>query len=375
MDPADAAGAAILRVAHEILGKTPWRGSFGALANEWRRASPSPLTRSKKRPAEAVPSRAATARDRLAPARSRAGVVGRRAPGESGLARAPGALERGPPRRRLCAGSAGRLPIYPRPGRPPAPGRPPGTADGGAGRSLLRPRRRRIPCVTRRRTISQPRPQRSLHARFPARLGGRSEPRRRDEPGATTGGPSPRRTGDGAAQRSSARPVERRSGRRGPAHRPGTGDRLGVAFPRGDGPGRARPGRASADNLGLAFALTVHKAQGSEYDRVALVLPASDGIAVDRERSSTPPSPARATASSSSAIWTCSQRRPAASCTRPWFSGEAGCGDSSAPGQLPCLAARRLTCSAWMAARRTPRPPPGPLMVICLAANARSRSA
>ena len=36
-------------------------------------------------------------------------------------------------------------------------------------------------------------------------------------------------------------------------------------------------------DLGLAFALTVHKAQGSEYDRVALVLPEIDVPLLTRE--------------------------------------------------------------------------------------------
>ncbi|HEY8927498.1 MAG TPA: AAA family ATPase, partial [Polyangia bacterium] len=38
-----------------------------------------------------------------------------------------------------------------------------------------------------------------------------------------------------------------------------------------------------ADNVALAFALTVHKSQGSEYDRVALILPPVDGPLLTRE--------------------------------------------------------------------------------------------
>jgi len=38
-----------------------------------------------------------------------------------------------------------------------------------------------------------------------------------------------------------------------------------------------------ADNVALAFALTVHKAQGSEYERVALILPSVDGPLLTRE--------------------------------------------------------------------------------------------
>jgi len=38
-----------------------------------------------------------------------------------------------------------------------------------------------------------------------------------------------------------------------------------------------------ADNVALAFALTVHKSQGSEYERVALILPAVDGPLLTRE--------------------------------------------------------------------------------------------
>jgi len=62
----------------------------------------------------------------------------------------------------------------------------------------------------------------------------------------------------------------------------GAGDPLGVAFARGDGPLVYGLGEL-ADNIGLGYALTVHKAQGSEYDRVALVLPASDGPLLTRE--------------------------------------------------------------------------------------------
>ena len=61
---------------------------------------------------------------------------------------------------------------------------------------------------------------------------------------------------------------------------PGSG--LGVAF--------ARAGRIVVhaldeltDNLELAFALTVHKAQGSEYERIGVVLPSTDGPLLSRE--------------------------------------------------------------------------------------------
>ncbi|HEY0715450.1 MAG TPA: helicase C-terminal domain-containing protein, partial [Polyangia bacterium] len=37
------------------------------------------------------------------------------------------------------------------------------------------------------------------------------------------------------------------------------------------------------DSLGLAFALTVHKAQGSEYDEVALVLPETPSPLLTRD--------------------------------------------------------------------------------------------
>jgi len=38
-----------------------------------------------------------------------------------------------------------------------------------------------------------------------------------------------------------------------------------------------------ADNVALAFALTVHKAQGSEYERVGLILPSVDVVLLTRE--------------------------------------------------------------------------------------------
>jgi len=60
------------------------------------------------------------------------------------------------------------------------------------------------------------------------------------------------------------------------------GDPLGVAFARADGIVIHGLGEL-ADNVGLGYALTVHKAQGSEYDRVALVLPAGDGPLLTRE--------------------------------------------------------------------------------------------
>jgi exodeoxyribonuclease V alpha subunit len=60
------------------------------------------------------------------------------------------------------------------------------------------------------------------------------------------------------------------------------GSRLGVAFARGDG-FVVHALDAIAGELALAFALTVHKAQGSEYDRVALVLPDVDVPLLTRE--------------------------------------------------------------------------------------------
>ena len=59
------------------------------------------------------------------------------------------------------------------------------------------------------------------------------------------------------------------------------GDELVAAFPRGDGfvtfPLDALP------ELTPAFAMTVHKAQGSEFDHVALVLPETDMPLLTRE--------------------------------------------------------------------------------------------
>jgi len=62
----------------------------------------------------------------------------------------------------------------------------------------------------------------------------------------------------------------------------GGGDPLAVAFSRGDGLVVYGLGELG-DNVGLGYAQTVHKAQGSEYDRVALVLPAGDGPLLTRE--------------------------------------------------------------------------------------------
>jgi len=62
----------------------------------------------------------------------------------------------------------------------------------------------------------------------------------------------------------------------------GAGDPLGVAFARGDDVVVHGLGEL-ADNIGLGYASTVHKAQGSEYDRVALILPAGDGPLLTRE--------------------------------------------------------------------------------------------
>ncbi|HEX2658841.1 MAG TPA: AAA family ATPase [Polyangia bacterium] len=57
---------------------------------------------------------------------------------------------------------------------------------------------------------------------------------------------------------------------------------LGVAFARS---GRIvlHPLDEVADNVELAFALTVHKAQGSEYDRIVVLLPSTDGPLLSRE--------------------------------------------------------------------------------------------
>ena len=60
------------------------------------------------------------------------------------------------------------------------------------------------------------------------------------------------------------------------------GDTLGVAFARASGI-VVHPLAALAADLDRAFALTVHKAQGSEYDRIALVLPHPDLPAPSRE--------------------------------------------------------------------------------------------
>jgi len=56
----------------------------------------------------------------------------------------------------------------------------------------------------------------------------------------------------------------------------------GVAFARA---GRIvlHPLDELTDNIELAFALTVHKAQGSEYDRIAVLLPSTDGPLLSRE--------------------------------------------------------------------------------------------
>ncbi|HEY4185050.1 MAG TPA: AAA family ATPase [Polyangia bacterium] len=59
-------------------------------------------------------------------------------------------------------------------------------------------------------------------------------------------------------------------------------DALGVVFARTDGL-VIHALAEIADNVGLGFALTVHKAQGSEYDLVALVLPTGDSPLLTRE--------------------------------------------------------------------------------------------
>lgn len=56
----------------------------------------------------------------------------------------------------------------------------------------------------------------------------------------------------------------------------------GVAFARGDGLVVHLLDEV-ADNVALAFALTVHKSQGSEFQQVALVLPTVDGPLLSRE--------------------------------------------------------------------------------------------
>src|SRR4029079_15802299 len=60
------------------------------------------------------------------------------------------------------------------------------------------------------------------------------------------------------------------------------GEHLGVAFARGDAVQVHRLDDLAA-HLAPAFALTVHKAQGSEYERVALVLPETDVPLLSRE--------------------------------------------------------------------------------------------
>jgi exodeoxyribonuclease V alpha subunit len=59
-------------------------------------------------------------------------------------------------------------------------------------------------------------------------------------------------------------------------------DGLAVAFERSDGI-IAHPIEELGSEIGLAFALTVHKAQGSEYDRVALILPEVDVPLLSRD--------------------------------------------------------------------------------------------
>lgn len=64
---------------------------------------------------------------------------------------------------------------------------------------------------------------------------------------------------------------------------PGT-TRIRIAFARDDGSGGVRwiaPGRLA--NIETVYALTVHKAQGSEFDRVVLVLPERGGPILTRE--------------------------------------------------------------------------------------------
>lgn len=66
------------------------------------------------------------------------------------------------------------------------------------------------------------------------------------------------------------------------ASRDGAAPRLEVAFPRPGGP-VLFPLEAVQAGLEHAYALTVHKAQGSEYDHVALVLPEQDHPLLTRE--------------------------------------------------------------------------------------------
>ncbi|MEZ4464369.1 MAG: AAA family ATPase [bacterium] len=61
------------------------------------------------------------------------------------------------------------------------------------------------------------------------------------------------------------------------------GRRRMAVFPRAGGGFRAFPLDALASHLELAYALTVHKAQGSEYDEVALLLPEEDLPLLSRE--------------------------------------------------------------------------------------------
>jgi exodeoxyribonuclease V alpha subunit len=60
---------------------------------------------------------------------------------------------------------------------------------------------------------------------------------------------------------------------------PGAGHRYMAVFRAGDG-WIAHPIEALAGRLELAWAVTVHRAQGSEYDSVALVLPAEEGLPI-----------------------------------------------------------------------------------------------
>ncbi len=64
--------------------------------------------------------------------------------------------------------------------------------------------------------------------------------------------------------------------------RPGGGTNLEVVFPTADG-FRAFAAAPLLWFLELAYAVTVHKAQGSEFQRVALVLPTQDGPLLTRE--------------------------------------------------------------------------------------------
>jgi exodeoxyribonuclease V alpha subunit len=63
----------------------------------------------------------------------------------------------------------------------------------------------------------------------------------------------------------------------------GVGAEPMVVFPRGDAPAYQAFPLESAGDVAPAFAMTVHKAQGSEFDHVAVVLPETDLPILTRE--------------------------------------------------------------------------------------------